>query len=355
MRYVDKKKSALKEPWDLYTKNRERTGEICFRGEPLPKERFHLGVMAIIINDQNEMLLTKRHPQKKLGNLWECTAGSVLSGETSSQGMQREIKEEIGLEVDCEDGAFVYSFLEEDCIWDIWRFKISSKTTDLILQDSEVIDAQFFCWEEINRLINRNETVPTLKVLIDLNETNRLFPPNFENLKENLHQLPLYSANLFIDAIQENEIAVWHQKMLDPQNRAEYSNNSVPELSILEKIHSDCMFLNDSKGSHYFIYCYPRQLLGVLTATKIAEAEYEIGFRIFSQLDRSKGYMSEILPTFIEFLYKSRSPQKLIARSDKRNKSAERLLLKSGFKISGENLLNINGNSTEVNEFTRQF
>jgi 8-oxo-dGTP diphosphatase len=350
---LTKKMRALKEPWDLYTKNKEKTGEICFRGEPLPLERFHLGVMAILFNDQNEILLTKRHPQKKLGNLWECTAGSVLSGEISSQGIQREIREEIGLEIGSTDGALIHSFIEEDCIWDIWSFKTTSKTENLVLQKSEVIDAQYFKWNEVERLINDNETVPTLKVLIELYQTNRLLPPELNSSYNNIHQLPLRSGNLFIDVIREDEIADWHHKMLNPQNHAEFSNNSLPELSILEKIYSECKFLNDSKGSHYFIYSLPRKLIGVLTVTQIDDAEYEIGFRILSQVDRNKGYMSEILPAFIEFIIESRCPQKIFARSDTRNKSVERLLLKNGFQISGADIIKINGSETDVNEFTR--
>ena len=50
------------------------------------------------MNSKNEILISKRAEDKKAYPLmWECNGGAIIVGETSLQGMLREIKEELGL------------------------------------------------------------------------------------------------------------------------------------------------------------------------------------------------------------------------------------------------------------------
>lgn len=55
--------------------------------------------MWIIINDDEEIILTKRAKNKTYPGLWECTEGVVQANETSLEGAIREVKEELGLEI----------------------------------------------------------------------------------------------------------------------------------------------------------------------------------------------------------------------------------------------------------------
>ena len=68
------------------------------RGEIIPKGLYHLSVSVWIVNQQGQYLLSQRHPKKQYPLYWECTGGSVLSGETSLQGAIREVKEELGMD-----------------------------------------------------------------------------------------------------------------------------------------------------------------------------------------------------------------------------------------------------------------
>ena len=85
------------EKWDLYNAKREKSGITVCRGEIIPKGLYHLSVSAWIVNQQGQYLLSQRHPKKQYPLYWECTGGSVLSGETSLQGAIREVKEELGI------------------------------------------------------------------------------------------------------------------------------------------------------------------------------------------------------------------------------------------------------------------
>ncbi len=52
------------ELWDLYTENRVKTGETHVRGNPLPKEKYHLVVNVWIKNSEGKYLISKRSKTK---------------------------------------------------------------------------------------------------------------------------------------------------------------------------------------------------------------------------------------------------------------------------------------------------
>lgn len=59
------------------------------------------GVGAFIFNDENKVLLTLRgeHAKNEVGK-WEIPGGSIEFGETIEQAIKREIKEELGIEIE---------------------------------------------------------------------------------------------------------------------------------------------------------------------------------------------------------------------------------------------------------------
>ncbi len=62
----------MEEFWDLYNANREQINRFHKRGDVLEDGTYHIVVNVWIINSKTEVLLTQRHPQKKLwGGLWE--------------------------------------------------------------------------------------------------------------------------------------------------------------------------------------------------------------------------------------------------------------------------------------------
>lgn len=56
--------------------------------------------VAVIWNDQKEILIDRRLPGGKMGGLWEFPGGKVEPGETIPDCIQREIKEELGIKVE---------------------------------------------------------------------------------------------------------------------------------------------------------------------------------------------------------------------------------------------------------------
>ena len=60
-----------------------------------------MGAQAIILNSQNQILISQRSKCKRVLPLkWECNGGAVLAGENSLDGLVREIYEELGIMLD---------------------------------------------------------------------------------------------------------------------------------------------------------------------------------------------------------------------------------------------------------------
>lgn len=74
-------------------------------------DSFHIGVKALIINpDQNVLLLERLHPLKRI--YWDLPGGRMHQGESLLDTLKREVKEEIGL--DNFDEIIPYSMFLSD-------------------------------------------------------------------------------------------------------------------------------------------------------------------------------------------------------------------------------------------------
>ena len=133
------------EKWDLYNAKREKSGITVCRGEIIPKGLYHLSVSAWIVNQQGQYLLSQRHPKKQYPLYWECTGGSVLSGETSLQGAIREVKEELGILLTPGSEKLIYQTRRENVqdFYDVWLFHRDIKIEEMRLQETEVVDVQW--------------------------------------------------------------------------------------------------------------------------------------------------------------------------------------------------------------------
>ena len=61
--------------------------------------RKRLIALLALVNEKNEVLISLRKQKKEYDGYWEYPGGKVEEGETIEQGIVREIKEEIDLEI----------------------------------------------------------------------------------------------------------------------------------------------------------------------------------------------------------------------------------------------------------------
>ena len=93
--------------------------------------------------------MTKRHPQKIDGSLWEVTAGSALAGEDSVTGAMRELREETGIAVGAEQMKLLYSRTGHDFFLDSYIVHLDEDGEDIsvVLQAGETVDFIWADWE----------------------------------------------------------------------------------------------------------------------------------------------------------------------------------------------------------------
>ena len=158
--------------WDVYDKFRRPKGYKIMRGgdRRLTKGEYHLTAHVCVFGSDGRMLVQKRAGHKGLwGGLWDITAsGSVLAGETSAQGAERELFEEVGLRADLCDSEPAATFYHKECISDYYIVRGDVALESLALQKSEVSDVCYLTREEILALIAEGKFVPYRPSFIDM-------------------------------------------------------------------------------------------------------------------------------------------------------------------------------------------
>ena len=158
----------MSEFWDIYDENRNKTGRTAQRGVyKFKKGEYHIVVTAIILNMKNEILISKRADFKRYGGMWECNGGSVLAGETSLDGMLREIKEELGITFEKEEAHF-YKELKRDKelpdFKDFWIFKRNIRDAEITLPDGEATEFKWVTIDEFMKMYDNKEIVPSVNI-----------------------------------------------------------------------------------------------------------------------------------------------------------------------------------------------
>jgi 8-oxo-dGTP pyrophosphatase MutT (NUDIX family) len=144
----------LMEKWDLYDESRQPLNKTHYRKDKMTIGEYHIVVGIWTVNDNNEILLTLRHPDKKeYPNYWENTAGSVLAGETSRAGAMRELFEETGITAGDNELLYLGTRKERTAFFDTYMVRKNLKISELTLQDGETVDAQWVTLDKLDEMI----------------------------------------------------------------------------------------------------------------------------------------------------------------------------------------------------------
>lgn len=177
----------MSELWDIYDKNKKKTGRTAERGVYKFKQgEYHIVVTGIILNSKNEILITKRAIHKKYGLMWECSGGSILAGETSLDGIVRELKEELGIQFQKEEAIFLKEIRRNKVpsdFKDLWLFFKDIDINDITFPDKEAIEAKWVTIQQFMQMVRNKEIVPTID--FGIKEYQQAL-----NIKENLNYTP---------------------------------------------------------------------------------------------------------------------------------------------------------------------
>jgi len=159
------------EMFDLYDIDRILTGETVPRGSVLPENRYRIVVHICIFSSDGRMLIQQRQPFKHgWSGMWDLSVGgSVISGENSVQGIIREVREEIGLDLsDSENMRPAVTLNSDDVFDDIFLLSRDVDINTLRLQPEEVKAVKWAGETEIYDMIDKGEFIPYNKCLIAL-------------------------------------------------------------------------------------------------------------------------------------------------------------------------------------------
>lgn len=150
------------ELWNIYDQYRNMTDRIHERGQEIKAGDYHLVVHVWIVNDDGQFLIQRRQPWKiGFPNMWDCSAaGSAVMGDDSEQAAIREVKEEIGIDLDIQKGERVFTVRFSQGFDDIWLVRQNVAIEELQLQEEEVAEARWASEEEIKEMVKNGEFIP---------------------------------------------------------------------------------------------------------------------------------------------------------------------------------------------------
>ena len=139
---------------DLYDKNGQKLDKTYMRGDKSRKfnKNEHIPIVMIYIeNSKGEFLIQKTSKSK--GSIYSSTGGHVDSGEEIDHALIREVKEEIGLDIDINEVKYLGHVITGAPIRFLYYLKKDIDLNDLKIDKEEVESVRYMCENEIDNLI----------------------------------------------------------------------------------------------------------------------------------------------------------------------------------------------------------
>lgn len=158
------------EIWEVYDKDRIKTGETMVRGSKFKENTYHMVVHVCIFNLEGKMLIQQRQPFKEgWPNMWDITVGgSAISGDTSQLAAEREVYEEIGYKLSLGGIRPALTINFDRGFDDVYLIQQDIDISKLNLQYEEVKSVKWASKEEILSMIDEETFIPYHKSLIEL-------------------------------------------------------------------------------------------------------------------------------------------------------------------------------------------
>ena len=134
----------------------------------LPEGKFFMIVLIFMENNKGEFLLQKTSESRH--SCIATTGGHVAFGDDGLSTAIREVKEELGIDLDKKELQYVDTLIYKNCYLKTYYLKKDIDIASLTIQEEEVAYVKYFTVEEINKFIEDKEfregnIVPFKKVL----------------------------------------------------------------------------------------------------------------------------------------------------------------------------------------------
>ena len=128
--------------------------------QPIP----HYQVVAAVIRDGERVLIDKRRSDALLGGMWEFPGGKVEHGESLEQAIIREIREELGLEINAgsEFGYYEHTYTH-------FSVTVHAILCDIVRGEPKAIEADEIAWVTLDKLADYPMGKVDRQISMDLN------------------------------------------------------------------------------------------------------------------------------------------------------------------------------------------
>ena len=148
------------EYWDIYDSDKRPTGRTMKKNDWNMKDgEYHLTVQGVLRRPDGKYLITRRVMTKAWApGWWEVSGGGARAGETSRQAVNREVKEETGIDVSGIKEDFIYTYRrdnpeeKDNYFVDTYLFTLDFELSDVRVQEEEVMDCALATLDDIKEL-----------------------------------------------------------------------------------------------------------------------------------------------------------------------------------------------------------
>ncbi|MDU6783620.1 NUDIX domain-containing protein [uncultured Peptoniphilus sp.] len=143
------------EYWDVYDKKGKWKRRVIKKGERLKNNEYHIIAEGWILRDDGNFIIQRRALDKKsFSGMWYCSAGgSVISRETPKEGMVREFKEELGIDISEDELSLKRIITERNTIFYIYLVRKNISLDEITLQEEEVMDVDLADPSKIKKMV----------------------------------------------------------------------------------------------------------------------------------------------------------------------------------------------------------
>ena len=313
---------------DIFDENNNPTGEIKEKTQAHEDGNFHRTAHIWIMNDKKELLLQKRSATKKSHpNCWDISgAGHIRAGESVTVGAIRELKEELGIEVNEKDLQYIATIKSTKNPKNmefgyVYLLRCNKKIEDYIFEDEEVSEVKYVYYEELEKMVEDK----TEGLLLHDEEFKKLFEYIRNEEKDK------YYIDIAIEISKNAKypygaIVVKDGEIIgrsDDKTLMETSMYSHAELEAIESASKNRNLYGDLKGATMYVSCEPCMMcMGAILYEEFSKIVYAATLQ-----DSNDNYCPEMI-TNIDELAKYGNSEIEIIKELNREKAIEVLKMR---------------------------
>ncbi len=313
---------------DIFDENNNPTGEIKEKAQAHEDGNFHRTAHIWIMNDKKELLLQKRSATKKSHpNCWDISgAGHIRAGESVTVGAIRELKEELGIEVNEKDLQYIATIKSTKNPKNmefgyVYLLRCNKKIEEYIFEDEEVSEVKYVYYEELEKMVEDK----TEGLLLHDEEFKKLFEYIRNEEKDK------YYIDIAIEISKNAKypygaIVVKDGEIIgrsDDKTLMETSMYSHAELEAIESASKNKNLYGDLKGATIYVSCEPCMMcMGAILYEEFSKIVYAATLQ-----DSNDNYCPEMI-TNIDELAKYGNSEIEIIKELNREKAIEVLKMR---------------------------